>query len=147
LNVTIGVIAISLDLKQIVMLERLEFGVSLASISMVYDWIYQTLQTITSPVFNEFVIRLLDVGNPWARMNRDGWAAVDALLNSTAEGNPDFRVVFKGNFSSFRDSTLSNPNGIRSFITSFMPLVSSSRWVKFEYVSHAESNRGRFGVP
>jgi len=128
-----------------VALERLEFTVSLTGIAMVHRWVYLTLRTITSPVFNEFVIWLLDTEIPWTRMSRRGWADVDVWLNSIAQRNPDFRVVFKGNFSSFRDSTLGNPDRVRTFITSFMPLVSSNHWAKFEYVSRAE-NRGRLGV-
>ena len=127
-------------------LERLEFHTSLAGLAMVHDLVYRMLRAITSPVFNEFVIRLLDTGTPWTRMNRHGWAAVDGLLNSIAEQNPDFKVVFKGNFSSSRGTTLVNADWVRSFVTNFMPLVSANRrWAKFEHVLHLE-NRGRSGV-
>ena len=125
------------------MLEKLELNISLAGIAMVHNWVHQTLWAINSPVFNEFVIWLLDAKIPWTQMNRDGWRGVDALVYSMAKRNPEFRVVVKGDFSSFRDSASSNPDSVRSFITSFMPLVSSNRWAKFEYAPYA---RGRLGV-
>lgn len=128
------------------MLETFEFTVNVADISLIHRWIYGTLRTITSPVFNEFVIWILDSGSPWTQMDRDGWAAVDTLLKSIAERNPNFRVVFKGDFHSFRDSTLGDPDGARSFIASYLPLVSSSRCMKFECAPRAENRYGKLGI-
>ena len=127
-------------------LERLEFTISLSGIATARNRVYWTLRTITSPVFNEFVIWLLDAKIPWTQMDHNDWRDMDAFLSySIAKRNPDFRVVFKGNFTSFRDSTWGNSDGVRSLITNLMPLVSSNRWAKFEYVSHVEI-RGRLGV-
>ena len=127
-------------------LERFEFHISLNSISLVHGWVYSSLRTITSPVFNEFVIWILDSGSPWTQMDRDGWATVDALLKSIAERNPNFRVVFRGGFYSFQDSTLGEPDGARPFIASYLPLVSSGRRVKFEYVPRAENRYEKLGI-
>ena len=125
-----GTTVTPLDLKRNVVLERFEFDASLTSLCQIHGWIHRTLQTITSPLFNEFVIWLPDQVIPWHPMRGDGWKVVDGLLNVLAERNPDFRVVFKGCFYSFFQGNL---DGVRSFITSYLPLISSNRLVKFEY--------------
>ena len=77
-------------------LERLELNISTPGLSSVHEWIHETLHSITSPVFNEFAIRLLGVGFPRNPMNITGWGAVDAALDVLAKRYPDFRVVFTG---------------------------------------------------
>ena len=123
-------------------LERFEFNVSLRNISLVHGWIHRTLRTITSPAFNEFVLWMLDTGSPWTRMDRDGWAAVDALLESIAERNPNFRVVIKGGYYSFMDGVFSD-DGARTFLSDYLPLASSSRWGRFEFVGRSQNRFGK----
>jgi len=137
---------IPLDLKRNVVLESFEFNISLNSVSLVHEWVYQTLRTITSPAFNEFVIWILDSGFSQAQMNRDGWAAVDALLKSMVERNPNFMVVFRGGFHSFRDNALGDSDGARSFVAIYFPLVLSSRRVKFECVPRVGNRFERLGI-
>jgi len=55
----LGTIVNPLDLRRNMVLERFEFTIGATNLSLVHEWIYQTLQTITSPLFNEFVIWLL----------------------------------------------------------------------------------------
>ena len=136
-----GTIVITPDLKRNVVLERFELDASLTSLCEIHGWIHRTLQTITSPLFNEFVIWLPDQVIPWHPMRGDGWKVVDALLNVLAERNPNFRVVFKGCFYSFFQG---DSDGVRSFITSYLPLISLNRLVKFEY-ARMGSRFGRLG--
>jgi len=95
----LGTVATPLDLKQNVVLERFEFTTNVVNVPLAHGWVYQTLQSITSPVFNEFVVWVLNWRNPWdsPEIPGDGWNAVDALLVSLAKRNPDLRVVFMGN--------------------------------------------------
>lgn len=125
-----GIIAIPLNLKQNVVLERLELDASLTNLWQIHEWIHTTLQTITSPTFNELVIWLPDEVIPWNQAKGDGWNVVDESLNVLAGRNPDFRVVFRGCFYSFLSGA---PDGVRSFIMSYLPLFSSNHLVKFEY--------------
>ena len=119
-----------LDLGRNVVLERLEFTTATTYISLVHGWIHRTLQTITSPLFNEFVIWLLGSGVPWGPM--DGWNAVDALLIALAERNPGFRIVFRG-------------NGDESFIAGYLPLVWARGLMQFHF-SSAENRFQKLGV-
>ena len=123
-------------------LERFEFNVSLQDISLVDGYIYRTLRTITSPVFNEFVFWMLDTGSPMSLLDRDGWAALDVLLKSIAERNPNFRVVFKGGYYSFMDGVLSD-DGARTFLSRYFPFASSSRWGRFEFVGRSKNRFGK----
>jgi len=125
-----------------VVLERFELDASFTSLWQIHGWIYRTLQTINSPAFNEFVIWLPDEVIPWNSMKGDGWSVVDALLNVLAGRNPDFRVVFRGCFYSFFNGDF---DGVRSFITSYLPLMSSNRMVEFEY-ARVGSRFGRLSV-
>jgi len=93
--VTIWTVATPLDFKQNVVLERFELSGNMSTLSLAHLWIYQTLQSITSPVFNEFVI-WVSSGFPGTPMDSDGWRAVDTLLISLAERDPGFRVTLKG---------------------------------------------------
>ena len=72
-------------------------------------------------------------------MSVDGWKAVDELLNILAERNPDFRVVFKGDFDSFRCGIRGKHDTIRWLLETHLPLVSSKGLVKFEQVLHEEN--------
>lgn len=78
-------------------------------------------------------------------MNVGGWGAVDELLNLLAERNPNFRVVFKGDFCR---NVGGDPNidEIRSIIEVLFPLVSSKGLVKFERVSHVENRFWKLGA-
>ena len=107
-------------------LERFEFTINRGDISLVDGWICGALRTITSPLFNEFVIWFLDGGVLWSPMNIDGWKAVDAMLDALAKRNPDFRVVLIG-------------CGDGSFIASYLPLVRSRGLLRFQ--SSREENR------
>jgi len=93
----LGAVATPLDLKQNVVLERFELSGKMSTLSLAHVWIYQTLRSITSPTFNEFVIWILSSGYPVAPINSRGWGAVDTLLVSLADRNPGFRVTFMGN--------------------------------------------------
>ena len=128
-----GTVATPLDLKQNVVLERFELSAKITNLSLAHRWIHQTLQSITSPVFNEFVIWVLDFGYPVSPMNGDGWRAVDALLVCLAERNPGLRVLFMG-------------SGHWSVITSRLPLAESKGL--FRFGSRLVENRfRRFGLP
>ena len=111
-----------MDLGKNVVLERLEFTVRVTELSLAHECIYQTLQTIASPLFSEFAVWL--VGSPflWRPASGDGWKVVDAFLNAIAGYNPDFRIVFGGCYD-------------RPLVTSFLPLASSKGLVQF-YFSH-----------
>ena len=138
-------------------LERFEFTFQLSSLSQLDGWVYDTLQTITSPAFNEFVIWILNTIYPWNLrfpVSAGGWGAVDALLYDLAKRNPDFRVVFKGDFRSFHysgneedpDSDVQIGLNIRSLIDGHFPLVSSKGLVTFEQVPHVENRFWKLGV-
>ena len=121
-----------LDLGQNVVLERFEFTVATYDLSLVHEWVYRTLQTIISPLFNEFVIWLLGSGYSWTPTSDDGWKVVDALLIALAKRNPGFRIVFRG-------------HGDESFITSYLPLVWAKGLMQF-YFSSAENRFQKLGV-
>ena len=102
-------------------LERFELTVvSLAHILLVHGWVYRTLQTITSPVFNKFVVWLLDGRTPWTQMNNSAWKPVDELLCILAERNPDFWVEFM----------VARPDGW-VLMRSYLPLVRSVGLIEF----------------
>jgi len=124
-----------LDLGRNVVLESVEFTIVTADLSLAHRWIYQTLQTITSPLFNEFVIWILGWGAPWSLVSDDaydGWMAVDALLVALAKRNPDFRVAFRR-------------HGSCSFIASYLPLVWSKGLVQFR-CPRAENQFEKLGI-
>jgi len=110
-------------------------------------WILHTLQTITSTRFDEFVIWVSDMvtpwflGYPWYR-----WGDVDTVLNVLAERNPDFRIVFRGDFDSFRSSVEGRHDDVRSLVNRHLPLVSSKGLVKFERVPHVENLFRSLGI-
>ena len=65
----------------------------------------------------------------------DGWKVVDALLDTVAERNPDFRVVFMGDSCHPRRRGFGNDHGaVRWFAESYLPLASSKGLVRLEYV-------------
>ena len=81
------------------MLERFEFTIQLSNLWQIHGWVHQTLRTVTSAPFNEFVVWILNTAQLWSLrrpMSVDGWKPVDALLIVLAERNPRFRAVFKG---------------------------------------------------
>jgi len=142
-------IAIALDLQQNEALERFEVTVQLSSLCQIHQRLHQTLQTITSAPFKEFVVWILNTARPWSLrhpMSADGWGTMDASLNILGERNPKFRVVFKGDFDSFRCGTRGEHDTIRWLIESHLPLVSSKGLVKFEQVRHAENRFWRSGI-
>jgi len=110
------------DLGQNVVLERLEFTVRIAELALADECIYKALQTITSPLFNEFAIWLVGSGVPGSPMNGDGWKAVDALLIALDKRNPGFRIVFRG-------------HGDESFLASYLPLIWSKGLIQFHFSS------------
>ena len=122
-------------------LQRFEFNVSFYDISLVHRWIYQTLQTITSPVFNEFVFWMLDTGSLMGQMDRNGWTAVNGLLVTIAQRNPNFRVVFKGSYWSFMDGLLTD-DGARAFLSEYL-LITLLSWVRFEFVVRKQNRFGK----
>lgn len=85
-------------------LERIELNIGLQIVSRVHEWVHQTLRTVTSPMFNELVIWTPRLMYPWGlpysmRVDEVGcWKAVDESLSVLAGRNPDFRVVFRGDF-------------------------------------------------
>ena len=106
-------VGIPLDLKKNVVLERFEFNTMMSNLSLVHRWIYDTLRSITSPVFKEFVIWILNSGCPVTPMDIGDWRDVDRLLISMATGNPGLRVELMG-------------YGDWSFITNYLPLAMST---------------------
>jgi len=83
------------------------------NLSLIHEWIYWTLRSITSPVFNELVIWILNSGYPVTPMSIGGWRVVDTLLVSMAGTNPGFRVKLTG-------------NGDWPFLMSYLPLATST---------------------
>ena len=145
----LGTVAVPLDLKRNVVLERFEFITKLSNLWQIHGWIYKTLRTITAAPFNEFVVWILNLVYPWSlryTMSDDGWRAVDALLNVLAERNPDFRVVFRGDFDSFRYGVRGVHDTIRWLIEDHLPLVSSKGLVRFEQVPHTENRFWKSGI-
>jgi len=66
--------------------------------------------------------------------NNNRWVGVDVLLNTMAERNPDFRVVFRGCFYSFLFGieAQGRSTGMRAHIESYLPLGVSNGLVTFE---------------
>jgi len=116
-----------------VVLERFELNITTNNLSLVHEWISRTLRTITSPVFNEFVIRLLTTGYPWVPLRGDDWGAIDASLDVLAKRHPDFRVVFTG-------------CGNSSFIASYLPLAKSNGLIRLDSPP-LESRFAKLGFP
>ena len=138
-----------LNLIQNEVLERLELTIQLSSLWQIHQWIHQTLQTITSAPFKEFVVWTLNTVHPWSLrhpMSVDGWGAVDALLSILGERNPKFRVVFKGDFDSFRCGIRGEHDTVRWLIESHLPFGSSKGLVKFEQVRDVENRFRRSAI-
>ena len=86
---------------------------------------------------------------PWSLQwpsSDNGWNAVDELLNVLAERNPDFRVMIRGDFYSFRYGIRGEHDTIRWLIEDRLPLISSKGLVKFEQVVDAENRFRKSGV-
>jgi len=128
-NVTLGTIAIPLDLKRNVVLERFELGISSTDISLVHGWLCGTLRTITLSTFNEFVISLSNGWIPLHPENNARWGDIDVLFESLARRNSDFKVVFR---KEFPYGTLPTYGGVPSFIANYLPLVSSKGLLRLE---------------
>jgi len=96
------------------------------------------------------VIWILDVTYPWflryPLLNDDGWGVLDVLLSALAERNPDFRVVFRGDFDLFRCSIGGELDKVGSLVKCHLPLVSSKGLVKFEQVPHVENRFRKSGI-
>jgi len=115
-----------------VALERFEFSIEMASLSFVQEWVYWTLRSIKSPVFNEFVIWVLNSPGMQRRLlDYDCWKAVDTLLEVLAKRNPDFRVVImkSGDWWTF---------------TTFLPLARSNGLITFRSPLHQGNVENRF---
>jgi len=123
----------ALDLKQSVVLERFEFSVAITDLSLAHGWIHQILESLTSPVFNEFVIWVLGEWYPTTTIDGDDWKAVDASLVSLAERNPGLRLVLTG-------------NGDSSPIPSYLPLATSGGLIRTGS-THGENRFKKFGMP
>ena len=137
------------DLRRCVVLERFEFDVRLSDFWQLRGWIHKALQMITSTRFNEFMIWIIDAVHPrkprYPR-NGVGWESVDALLIVLAERNPDFRVVFRGDFDSFRCDMEGEYGTLRRLIEGHLPLVSSKGLMKFEPVRQVENRFWKSGI-
>ena len=105
----------------------------MTDLSLAQGWIYEILQSITSPVFNEFVIWVLDNGYPPTPMNGNDWKAMDASLVFLAKRNPGFKLVLTG-------------NGYCSFIMSYLPLATSEGLIRTSS-TRAENWFKKFGMP
>jgi len=75
-----------------------------------------------------------------------GWKALDALLDDLAELNPDFRVVVKGDFDSFRYGIQGEHDTIRWLIECRLPRVLSKGLVRFEQVPDVENRFWKLGI-
>ena len=132
------------------MLERFEFTIQLSNLWRIHGWVHQTLRTVTSAPFNEFVVWILNTAQPWSLRRRpmgvDGWKPLDALLIVLAERNPRFRAVFKGGFDSFRYGTRGENDMVRWLIEDNLPLASSKGLVGFKQVPHAENRFRKSGI-
>ena len=73
-------------------------------------------------------------------MRVDGWKALDASLNVLAERNPDFRVVFRGDFA--RNSRFA----LQRVRSDCLPLASLMNLVEFEQVSNVENRLWKSSV-
>jgi len=123
-----------LDLKQNVVLERFELSAKETNLPLAHGWIYKTLQSITSPVFNKLVFWILGSEYPVAPdpINGDGWKSVDALLVSLANRNPGLSILFMGSVHG-------------SVIVRYLPLTRSMGLFKFG--PRVENRFRRFGLP
>jgi len=73
-------------------------------------------------------------------MSEDGWKAVDASLSVLAGRNPNFRVVFKGDFGG-------EYGVIRHVVKSdYVPLASSKGVVVFEQADDEEDRLLELGL-
>ena len=124
-------------------LKRFEFNAKLSELWQLPGWIHDTLRTITSTRFEEFVIWVLDevahMRSPHYPPSGVGWEGVDTLLNALTERNPDFRIMFKGDFDSFRCGMEGEYSTARRLIEGRLPLLSSKGLVKFEPVRQVEN--------
>lgn len=128
-------VAFVLDLRQNVALERLELHVELTSLPQAHDWVHSTLRMITSPVFSEFVIWVLDGDYQHGLVPTSSWEVVESSLGALAERNPNFRVVFRGARPSFVPSFRSACcDRARSFFEAYLPTVLSKGFARFEYI-------------
>jgi len=80
---------------------------------------------------------------PWGLaglVSVDGWKAVDGSLNVLAGRNPDFMVVFRGDFA--EDYSI-----IRRLVKSeSLPLASLKGLVIFERAPRVENRRWKLGI-
>ena len=120
------------------MLERFQLNIDLPCLPIGRKWICQTLQTITSPTFNEFVVRSLYGWRPWDQQSTYCWEDLDASLSVLAERNPDFRVVLRAVPPQSPHTIWRTYDEVRSLTTSCLPLASSMGLLKFEHVHDAE---------
>ena len=120
-------------------LERLELHIELASLPRANGWIYRTLRSITSSAFNEFVIWVQSGGYEQELADPNGWKTVESSLGALAEHNPDFRVVFKADPPSFLYGNLHIYDRARSFFESYLSVVLSKGFAKFEYVPRVDN--------
>jgi len=134
---------------QCAVLERVELSLTFSSLGHIHRWIYDTLQTTTSTMFNEFAIWILNIEHPWSLQSPfsdAGWETLDALFNVLAERNHDFRVVVKGDLHSFHPGIRDLHDAVRLFIKGLLPLVSSKGLVKFVLVPHRENRFRKSGI-
>ena len=112
-------------------------------------WILQTLRTITSNRFNEFVIWVSDVRIPlflgYPLLSDDRWGGVDALLDVLADRNPDFRVVFRGDINLFHCSE-GHRDDAGTLVEAHLPYFSSRGLVKFEQAPRVEKGARKLGI-
>jgi len=119
-------------------LEKFELIIDLARLPIGRRWACRTLQTVTSPAFNEFVIRSLHGWRPWDQQSTCGWEDLDASLSVLAERNPDFRVVFRAVPPQSPHDIWHTCEEVRSLTASCLPLASSMGLLKFEHAHDAE---------
>ena len=129
-----------LDLGRNAALERLELHVQLYTLPRAHEWVCQTLRTITSPVFNEFVIWALGSGNAYGTPGHiNGWKAVESSLSALAIQNPDFRVVLRGNCPSPPFGCWCTYDKARAFFEIYLPVVLSTGLARFEHVPRIDN--------
>ena len=88
------------------------------------------------------MVWILRIFYPWSQtypFYDADWEAVDALLNVLAGRNSDLRVVFRGDFDSFRYGSRGEHYTVRWLMEARLPLVSSKGLVRFEQVPDAEN--------
>ena len=135
------------DLRGNVVLERFELSIALSGLPPIHKWISRTLRSITSPMFNEFVIWVTNESFPLDLARADGWKVMDTVvLNALAERNPDFRVVFRVGFPSFYGGRPSDYPGTSLFIANYLPLTSAKGLVKIERVPRVENRFAKLNL-